>query len=165
LKSSSGWYQTSLSQPGPRYKVKAKKEIILSAGSINTPQLLMLSGIGDRNELSKFGIETVVDLPSVGRNLTDHPFFTSQWEVINNTHTFEDAEQNSTIAAEQLSQWITNGTGPLVSGASNQIGWLRLPSNSSIFNNVADPSAGPTSGHFELLFSVSHYIGVQAVID
>ena len=115
----------------------------------------MLSGIGDSAELSKSGIPTVVDLPSVGKNLTDHPLFASQWIVNNNSHTMEDAEQNATIAAEQLTQWITNGTGPLVVGPSNQLGWLRLPSNSSIFKTVPDSSAGPKSGHFELLFTVS----------
>ncbi|KAL0269007.1 UNVERIFIED_CONTAM: hypothetical protein PYX00_010754 [Menopon gallinae] len=49
----------------------ARKEVIISAGSINSPKLLMLSGIGPREHLSEFGIETVADL-QVGRNLQDH---------------------------------------------------------------------------------------------
>jgi choline dehydrogenase len=48
--------------------VRARKEVIVSAGSVNTPQLLMLSGIGDRRELSAAGIKTIVHLPSVGKN-------------------------------------------------------------------------------------------------
>ncbi|CAI7597022.1 unnamed protein product [Penicillium pancosmium] len=51
--------------------VTAKREVILSAGSFNTPQLLKLSGIGPRAELSKFGIKTLVDLPGVGSNMQD----------------------------------------------------------------------------------------------
>ncbi|KAJ5743632.1 Glucose-methanol-choline oxidoreductase [Penicillium manginii] len=51
--------------------VDAKREVILSAGSFNTPQLLKLSGIGPRDELSKFGIKTLVDLPGVGSNMQD----------------------------------------------------------------------------------------------
>ncbi|KAJ5984571.1 CAZyme family AA3 [Penicillium waksmanii] len=51
--------------------VSAKREVILSAGSFNTPQLLKLSGIGPRAELSKFGISTLVDLPGVGSNMQD----------------------------------------------------------------------------------------------
>jgi choline dehydrogenase len=49
----------------------ATKEVIISAGAFNTPQLLKLSGIGPREELTKFGIDTKVDLPGVGENLQD----------------------------------------------------------------------------------------------
>jgi choline dehydrogenase len=51
--------------------VRATKEVILSAGAFNTPQLLKLSGVGDRAELEQFGIETKVHLPGVGTNLQD----------------------------------------------------------------------------------------------
>jgi len=53
-------------------KFYANKEILLSAGSINSPKILQLSGIGDSNELKKHGIDIVHDLPGVGRNLQDH---------------------------------------------------------------------------------------------
>ncbi len=53
--------------------LKARKELILSAGVINSPQLLKLSGVGPADELSKFGIQVVHDLPGVGENLQDHP--------------------------------------------------------------------------------------------
>jgi choline dehydrogenase-like flavoprotein len=52
---------------------RAGREIILCCGAINTPQLLMLSGIGPAEELRAIGIEPRVDLPGVGRNLQDHP--------------------------------------------------------------------------------------------
>lgn len=52
--------------------VKARREVIISASSINSPKLLMLSGIGPAEELRQFGIEVVADLPGVGRNLQDH---------------------------------------------------------------------------------------------
>ena len=51
--------------------VRATREVILSAGAFNTPQLLMLSGIGDRQELAQHGIDVKVDLPGVGKNLQD----------------------------------------------------------------------------------------------
>ncbi|MBU0582120.1 MAG: choline dehydrogenase [Alphaproteobacteria bacterium] len=50
----------------------ARREVVLSGGVINTPQLLMLSGIGNHEELSAHGIETALDLPGVGKNLQDH---------------------------------------------------------------------------------------------
>jgi choline dehydrogenase-like flavoprotein len=51
----------------------AKKEVVLSAGAINTPQILMLSGIGDKTALENVGIQHVVHLPAVGQHLQDHP--------------------------------------------------------------------------------------------
>lgn len=58
---------------GQIFSVAASSEVILSAGSLQSPQLLELSGIGSPTILSSFGIETVVDLPGVGANLQDHP--------------------------------------------------------------------------------------------
>ncbi len=60
-------------QNGRRMEVHAEAEVIVCAGAINSPQLLMLSGIGAAENLEKSGIATVVDLPAVGRNHQDHP--------------------------------------------------------------------------------------------
>ena len=62
----------SFIQNGKIYTVTAGKEVILSAGAIDSPRILMLSGIGDRAQLEKVGIETLIDLPGVGKNLQDH---------------------------------------------------------------------------------------------
>jgi choline dehydrogenase len=58
-------------QPGQAVVYKADKEVILCGGAFNTPQLLMLSGIGPRAELARHGIATRIDLPGVGHNLQD----------------------------------------------------------------------------------------------
>lgn len=55
-------------------KFFASKEVVLSAGAINTPQLLMLSGIGPKDELTKHDIQVRQHLPQVGANLQDHPY-------------------------------------------------------------------------------------------
>lgn len=60
-----------------------------------------------------------------------------------------------------MSDWQQNRRGELVLGPTNQIGWLRLPSNSSIFESTADPSAGPKSGHYEFITTVSVYYTAQ----
>ena len=52
--------------------IKARKEIVLAGGAFNTPQLLMLSGIGPADHLAEHGIETLIDSPEVGKNLQDH---------------------------------------------------------------------------------------------
>jgi choline dehydrogenase len=59
-------------QGGKTLKVRARKEVILSASSFNSPKLLMLSGIGPADHLKEHGIEVVHDLPGVGQNLQDH---------------------------------------------------------------------------------------------
>ena len=62
----------SFSQGGERTTVRATREVILCGGAINTPQLMMLSGLGPAAHLAGHGIETVHDLPGVGQNLQDH---------------------------------------------------------------------------------------------
>jgi choline dehydrogenase-like flavoprotein len=56
-------------------QIRARREVIVSSGAFQTPQLLMLSGVGDSAELQKHGISTVHHLPGVGQNLQDHPDF------------------------------------------------------------------------------------------
>ncbi len=58
---------------GSKTTYKARRGVILSAGSINSPQLLMLSGIGDSDQLKRYGIQPLVDSPEVGRNMLEHP--------------------------------------------------------------------------------------------
>ncbi|KNC46816.1 glucose dehydrogenase [Thecamonas trahens ATCC 50062] len=60
------------SEDSPRRVVRATTEVVLSAGAVGSPHVLMLSGIGPEDVLAAAGIETVVDLPGVGRNLRDH---------------------------------------------------------------------------------------------
>jgi choline dehydrogenase len=55
------------------HSVKAKKEVILAAGSVHSPQILQLSGIGPKDVIQKLGIESQMDLPGVGHNFQDHP--------------------------------------------------------------------------------------------
>lgn len=62
-------------QGGEVRTLRARREVVLCAGALQTPQLLMLSGIGARPALSSLGIRTVHHLPGVGRNLHDHPDF------------------------------------------------------------------------------------------
>ena len=76
-------FGVELKKGGPRGqtgKIYARKEIILSGGAINSPQLLQLSGIGPKNLLKELGIPVVHNLPGVGENLRDHyaPRFTAR---------------------------------------------------------------------------------------
>ncbi|KAI9435467.1 GMC oxidoreductase [Lactarius indigo] len=64
--------EVSKSSKSPKYRVRATREVILSAGTVGTPHLLLLSGIGPQEELSKVGIKAVKDLSQVGKNYYDH---------------------------------------------------------------------------------------------
>ena len=62
-----------IEQSGRRSVLRARREVVLCAGALETPKLLMLSGVGPRATLTRLGIEVARDLPSVGENLQDHP--------------------------------------------------------------------------------------------
>jgi choline dehydrogenase len=67
-------------QDGQRHTVDADAEVVVCAGAVNSPQLLMLSGIGPADHLAEHGIDPVVNLPGVGRNLQDHLFAFAVYE-------------------------------------------------------------------------------------
>ncbi|KAF7315923.1 Alcohol oxidase [Mycena indigotica] len=140
---------------GKTHLLTAGKELILSAGSVNTPSILLHSGIGNSTTLSALGIKPQHNLPSVGQNLTDHALLSLGWSVQTESPdgTFDPIVQNATARAAAIAQWQTTKTGRLVNDVLSQIAWLRVPDNSSIFERFADPSAGPNTAHYELLFS------------
>ncbi|EFI28785.1 hypothetical protein CC1G_13810 [Coprinopsis cinerea okayama7 len=123
----------------------AKKEIILSAGSIDSPHILLNSGIGDKDELADVGVEPVYHLPDVGKHLSDHHRTTLLWNT-NVTATPVDE-------AEALLRWQLNRTGPLAKGTDHLYLYFRLPDDSPVFSNHPDPAPGPRSAHFELPIS------------
>ncbi|KAF8500891.1 alcohol oxidase [Russula emetica] len=66
---------------GKTYEVAVTKEVILAAGSLKTPQILELSGVGNRSILESLGIPVVLDLPEIGENLQDHPVTLSDFKL------------------------------------------------------------------------------------
>ena len=68
-------------QDGTKHTLKAKAETILSAGSVDGPRLMMLSGLGPKQQLADLGIEVLHDIPGVGENLIDHPESIIMWEL------------------------------------------------------------------------------------
>lgn len=62
-------------------QIRARREVLLSAGAIQSPQILMLSGVGDQQELNQHGIEVKKNLPGVGKNFHDHPDFIFAYKV------------------------------------------------------------------------------------
>ena len=97
------------SHKGKTFSVKANKEVILSAGAINSPQILMNSGIGDSAELAKHGISMVHESKGVGKNLQDH------YAVINSFNCTKPVtlHRSASFLRTQLSglQYLLLGTG------------------------------------------------------
>ena len=90
-------------------KARAGREVILSGGAVNTPQLLMLSGIGDANILNRFDIPVQTDLKGVGRNLQDHLDCSIQYECSQPITLYSQA--NPLSAAKTGLQYMLFGTG------------------------------------------------------
>ncbi|KAJ6589198.1 aryl-alcohol oxidase [Mycena capillaripes] len=145
------------SQGGTLFTAKAAKEIILSAGSVGTPNVLLHSGIGDKGTLTGLGIPSLLDLPSVGRNASDQPLIGAGW-FVNSTQTFDSVTQNATRFNEALAQWNRTHTGPLVTQGTTHIAWLRLDSQTLALNHFTDPSAGLYSPHIEVAFAPSGFL-------
>ncbi|KAA1471970.1 aryl-alcohol-oxidase from pleurotus Eryingii [Dentipellis sp. KUC8613] len=144
--------QFAQSASSPRFAVNATKEVIVSAGAVGSPHLLMLSGIGPASQLQSHGIKPIVNAPGVGQNLQDHALLSNFWSV-NSTGTFtiDDIIRNSSLFNDLMSDWQKDKMGMFVVGNPNQLGWERVPSNAPIFRSTQDPSSGPLSPHIEYL--------------
>jgi len=97
------------SRGGRLHQVRAAREVILAGGTYNSPQLLMLSGIGPADDLRRLGIKPQVDLPGVGRNLSEHPHIPVEFEA-RLPNTFLN-ELRFDRAAFSVMQWALFGKG------------------------------------------------------
>ena len=111
---------------GVRYTRKGKaafaragREVILAAGAFNSPQVLMLSGIGPAEHLREVGVPVAHELPGVGQNLQDHPFITMIWEM-SDTHSLYRAD-----APRNLAEWLLRRSGPLSSTVAESVAFVR----------------------------------------
>src|SRR5277367_3263474 len=102
---------------GERCTAYASREVVLAGGAFNTPQLLMLSGIGPREELQRHGIDVRVDLPGVGNNLQDryevgvvNRMDFAEWDI------FQGAKFDTTDP--QFKRWSTQRTGPYITNGA-----------------------------------------------
>ncbi|KJK79812.1 hypothetical protein H634G_04051 [Metarhizium anisopliae BRIP 53293] len=97
---------------GKDVKINAR-EVIVSGGAINTPKLLMLSGVGPKDVLSKWGIPVVAESPEVGANLRDHPVSIVELRVTPEVLTLWQWAFNETEADIAKIQYAANASGPL----------------------------------------------------
>lgn len=112
-----------IKRQGSTQQINARREVILSAGAIGSPQILMLSGIGDPKELAPHGIDVAKSLPGVGKNLQDHlqarPVYKTNLSTINT--------EASNIFKQGLMamQYALTQRGPMTMAASLGTGFLK----------------------------------------
>ena len=103
--------------------IRARAEVILASGAIGSPQILMLSGLGDADELGEHGIETRRNLRGVGKNLQDHlqarPVFKTDLSTIN-------VEASNIVKQAMIAaQYVATGKGPMTMAASLGTAFLK----------------------------------------
>jgi len=111
---------------GIPFKLSAKKEVIVSAGAFQSPQLLMVSGIGPKDTLSKHSIPVVKDLPGVGQNMEDHILGGPAYRV--NVLT-TSAMANPLFAGKQVQDYLTSNSGMLTAVGADFLAFEKLPKN------------------------------------
>jgi choline dehydrogenase len=121
--------------------VRAHREVILSAGAIGSPQLLMLSGVGPSDHLREMGVDVVVDNPHVGRHYQDHPFYLLNWETTA-TGTLAEAQR-----VRHLLSFALRGRGLLTSTVAE---------GTAFFRTVPDLPAPNMQLHFGAAYFHNH---------
>lgn len=112
---------------GVTYTINATKEIVLSAGAFQSPQMLMLSGIGPADTLSSFGIDVISDLQGVGQNMWDHIFYGPSYPV--GVDTLTKLIRDPLYLTQELLEYETAHTGALANNVADFLGWEKTPAH------------------------------------
>ena len=107
------------------YTLGVNKEVIVSAGAFQSPQLLMVSGVGPAAQLTEFGIAVVADRPGVGQNMQDHIFFGPAYRV--DLTTFTKLANDPVYLAAEYVNFATTQMGPLTNPVADFLGWEKIP--------------------------------------
>ncbi len=105
---------------GRRRAAGSRGDVVLSAGAFNTPHLLQLSGVGSADHLRELGIDTLVDSPAVGANLSEHPATLINWELAAGQPGLSDATH-----PKWLLRWLIGGKGKLASNIAEALAHVR----------------------------------------
>jgi len=108
---------------GRRLVADAAEEVVLCAGAVDSPKLLLLSGVGDPDHLREHGVDVVQDLPGVGRNLQDHLFSFALFET-DTANTLENATR-----LRNLARYFLLKRGPLTSNVAEAGGFVHTASD------------------------------------
>ncbi|KAI1122253.1 glucose-methanol-choline oxidoreductase [Nemania abortiva] len=123
---------------GRQYTISARKEVIMAAGAIGSPQLLQVSGVGPSELLQSYDIEVISDLPGVGQNLQDHVLFGISQGV--NLVTASNLAGDPAFFQEQTRLYNEQAAGLLTTPGVDLLAWEKLPNatRSSFSKNTLD---------------------------
>lgn len=157
------------SRGGTRFQVHARREVILCGGAVNTPQTLLLSGIGPAQELVKHGIPIVQENDAVGKNLKDH-LCTTAIICKAKPGTTLDYLSSTVRALPALLQWMLLGKGPLTSNIGEAAAFIRSTDSHSPQSSEYSPkdnASGPMAPDLELIGAPLAFIhhGEEKPID
>ncbi|MBC5785134.1 choline dehydrogenase [Ramlibacter sp. USB13] len=110
---------------GASQELRARREVILSAGALLSPQLLMLSGIGPAEHLREHGIAVAHDLPGVGRNLHDHVDVVQVWDAPHLTDLFGLSFTGAVNVVKGIAEWRRQRSGMLTTNFAEAGGFIR----------------------------------------
>lgn len=152
-------FQTS--KTSDKFQIHAKREVILCGGSVNTPQILKLSGIGPAEELRKHHIGVVYDNSAVGENLKDH-FCCTGIHTKTKPGLSMDYLADDIKAIPALAQWLLTGKGPLSSNVGESAAFCRASEfefgTTSKTNQPKDYGSGGVGPDVELIAAALAYI-------
>jgi choline dehydrogenase len=94
---------------------KARREVLISGGAFGSPQLLLLSGVGDAEDLKALGIESTCHLPGVGKNLQDHIDYVQTWRIKDRSDVFGLSPKAGLAFLKGIFEWRSKRTGLLTS--------------------------------------------------
>jgi choline dehydrogenase-like flavoprotein len=107
------------------YTLGVSKEAIVSAGAFQSPQLLMVSGVGPASQLAQYDIPVIADRPGVGQNMQDHIFFGPAYRV--DLTTLTKLANDPVYLASEFVVYTTTQTGPFTNPVADFLGWEKIP--------------------------------------
>jgi choline dehydrogenase len=137
-------------QNGRAHEVRAGREVLLSAGTIGSPQLLLLSGVGPAEELKALGIPVVRDLPGVGQNLQDHPRVAITYSSRKPLGLSESERERAEREYEE------NHTGPLTSNGIGAGAFVKLSPDDPAPGVQIMPTTNPAADSFSIHAALMH---------
>ncbi|KAI0795910.1 GMC oxidoreductase [Abortiporus biennis] len=147
--------QVSSSSSSPKYRVRATKEVVVCGGAINSPHLLLLSGVGPKNELEKLSIPCLIDLP-VGRHFVDHISAGTYIVRTKPGYTLDYLTHSHFAALKGVGQWLINGSGVFSQLPVPGAAYVRTDDSKLVdtsLGEVKDLTSGPTSPDLEILWT------------
>ncbi|MCU4434180.1 GMC family oxidoreductase N-terminal domain-containing protein [Acinetobacter bereziniae] len=121
-------------QNGQLKQIRARREVLLSAGAMQSPQILMLSGIGDQHELMEHGIEVKKHLPGVGKNFHDHPDFIFGYKVREIQGTFGLSIPGSIDLIKQIGRYRKERRGLITTNFAECGGFIKSSAEQKVPN-------------------------------